>query len=95
MPGAGGRLSQLEIDRGLPATDWSGTGAAGDKGGLPSQRLFDFDAPTKEQRLSPVAALMRPGSLLFLGSVESTLDLCDRFTEVRPGKATIFERTGQ
>jgi chemotaxis protein methyltransferase CheR len=54
--------------------------------------LIYFDVPTKKQILSRLAALMRPGGLLFLGSVESTLNLCDRFTELRMGKAVCYQR---
>jgi chemotaxis protein methyltransferase CheR len=120
-----GRFSQLEINRGLPASylvryfqrdgvDWRVkdeirslvdfriVNLIGAWPALPEMDvvflrnvLIYFDVPTKKQILARVAALMRPGALLFLGSVESTLNLCDRFTEVRLGKATCYERTGQ
>lgn len=53
--------------------------------------LIYFDVATKKQILTRLAAVMRPGALLFLGSVESTLNLSDRFTEQRLGKAVCYE----
>lgn len=54
--------------------------------------LIYFDVPTKRQILSRLAAQMRPGAFLFLGAVETTLNLSDRFKETRLGKATAFVR---
>jgi chemotaxis protein methyltransferase CheR len=120
-----GRFSQLEVNRGLPATHlvrfFQREGAEwrvkdeirnlvefrilnliGAWPALPEMDvvflrnvLIYFDVPTKKQILARLAAVMRPGALLFLGSVESTLNLCDRYTELRLGKATCYERTGQ
>jgi chemotaxis protein methyltransferase CheR len=117
-----GRFSQLEVNRGLPAThlvrffDREGTdwrvkqeirsivdfrilNLIGAWPSLPEMDvvflrnvLIYFDVPTKKQILARVASLMRPKGLLFLGSVESTLNLSDRFAEVRFGKATCYER---
>jgi chemotaxis protein methyltransferase CheR len=119
-----GRFTQLEINRGLPATylvryfqrdgvDWRIKDEIRNQvdfrilnliGAWPALPEMDviflrnvliyFDVPTKKQILGRLAALMRPGGLLFLGSVESTLNLCDRFTELRLGKATCYERVG-
>jgi chemotaxis protein methyltransferase CheR len=57
--------------------------------------LIYFDVPTKKQILSRLAALMRPGGLLFLGSVESTLNLCDRFTELRRARRSATSGRGR
>jgi len=55
--------------------------------------LIYFDVTTKRQILSRLAAQMRPGAYLFLGAVETTLNLSDRFKETRLGKATAYIRT--
>ena len=50
--------------------------------------LIYFDVPTKRLIVDRVARVMRKGGYLFLGGVESTLNLTDRFTEVQLGKTT-------
>lgn len=49
--------------------------------------LIYFDDATKRQILAKVHGLMRPGSYLFLGSSETTLNLDTRFEQVK------FDRT--
>jgi chemotaxis protein methyltransferase CheR len=50
--------------------------------------LIYFDVPTKRMIVERVARAMRKGGYLFLGGVESTLNLSARFTEVHLGKTT-------
>jgi len=52
--------------------------------------LIYFDVATKRQILGRLAAQMRPGAYLFLGAVETTLNLSDRFKETRLGKTTAY-----
>jgi len=54
--------------------------------------LIYFDVETKKKILNRVAATMRDGGVLFLGGVESTLNLSDRFAEVQLGRSTCFRR---
>jgi chemotaxis protein methyltransferase CheR len=54
--------------------------------------LIYFDVPTKRRILERLASVMRPRAILFLGAVESTLNLCDRFLPITLGKAMAFER---
>jgi len=54
--------------------------------------LIYFEVETKKKILGRIAGTMRPGGLLFLGGVESTLNLSDRFAEVQLGRSTCFRR---
>jgi chemotaxis protein methyltransferase CheR len=53
--------------------------------------LIYFDVPTKRLIIDRIARTMRKGGYLFLGGVESTLNLTDRFTEVHVGKTTCHQ----
>jgi len=50
--------------------------------------LIYFDVPTKRLIVDRIARVLRKGGYLFLGGVESTLNLTDRFAEVHLGKTT-------
>jgi len=55
--------------------------------------LIYFDVETKQKILARVAAAMRPGGILLLGGVESTLNLCNKFAEVQLGRSACFRRS--
>lgn len=53
--------------------------------------LIYFDVPTKRLIIDRIARTLRPGGYLFLGGVESTLNLTDRFVETHLGKTTCHQ----
>ena len=55
--------------------------------------LIYFDVPTKRRIFEKLCQTLRIGGYLFLGSVESTLNLTDKFREVSVGKGIIYQRT--
>ncbi|HET6279686.1 MAG TPA: protein-glutamate O-methyltransferase CheR, partial [Polyangia bacterium] len=55
--------------------------------------LIYFDVPTKRRIFEKVCQALRVGGYLFLGSVESTLNLSDSFKEVASGKSILYQRT--
>ena len=55
--------------------------------------LIYFDVPTKRRIFEKLCQTLRIGGYLFLGSVESTLNLTDKFKEVSLGKGIIYQRT--
>lgn len=52
--------------------------------------LIYFDVDAKRRILDKLASVMRPGGLLFLGGVETTLNLSTRFAEVRLERCTCY-----
>ena len=52
--------------------------------------LIYFDVPTKRQILARIADVLRPGGVLFLGSVETTLNLSSRFAETYLDKVLCY-----
>ena len=52
--------------------------------------LIYFDVPTKRLIIDRVSRVLRKGGYLFLGGVESTLNLTDRFAEAHLGKTTCY-----
>jgi chemotaxis protein methyltransferase CheR len=52
--------------------------------------LIYFDLETKRAILDRVASTMRRGGLLFLGGVETTLNLCGRFREEAFDKSVAY-----
>lgn len=54
--------------------------------------LIYFDIPTKRMILDRMAGCMRLGGLLFLGGVETTLNLSTRFAEQPMDKTVAFRR---
>jgi len=55
--------------------------------------LIYFDVPTKRRIFEKLCQTLRVGGYLFLGSVESTLNLTDNFKEVSSGKSILYQRT--
>ncbi len=51
--------------------------------------LIYFDIPTRRRILERIAQTMRLGAFLFLGGVESTLNMTERFDEVHFGKTVV------
>jgi chemotaxis methyl-accepting protein methylase len=49
--------------------------------------------PTKRRIFEKLCRSLRIGGYLFLGSVESTLNLTDNFKEVSSGKSILYQRT--
>ena len=54
--------------------------------------LIYFDVPTKRRIFEKLAQVVRPGGFLFLGSVETTLNLTSSFQQVAFGKSTCYQR---
>jgi len=54
--------------------------------------LIYFDVPTKKKIFERLSAVLRPGGFLFLGGVETTLNLSSNFQQVQYGKATCYQR---
>jgi chemotaxis protein methyltransferase CheR len=54
--------------------------------------LIYFDVPTKRRVFEKLCRTLRIGGYLFLGSVESTLNLTDNFREVILGKSVFYQR---
>jgi chemotaxis protein methyltransferase CheR len=54
--------------------------------------LIYFDVPTKKRIFEKLAQVVRPGGFLFLGSVETTLNLTSSFQQVPFGKSTCYQR---
>lgn len=54
--------------------------------------LIYFDVPTKKKIFERLSAILRPGGFLFLGGVETTLNLSSNFQQVQYGKATCYQR---
>jgi chemotaxis protein methyltransferase CheR len=54
--------------------------------------LIYFDVPTKRRIFEKLCRTLRIGGYLFLGSVESTLNLTDSFREVAIGKSIFYQR---
>lgn len=54
--------------------------------------LIYFDVATKKAIIERIARVVRPGGYLFLGGVESAINLSTRFTETKLGKTTCFQR---
>jgi chemotaxis protein methyltransferase CheR len=54
--------------------------------------LIYFDVPTKMAILEKLARVIRPGGFLFLGSVETTTNLSDQFTQLFLGSTTVYQR---
>ena len=52
--------------------------------------LIYFDIETKRRILEKVATVLRPGGLLFLGGVETTIKISARFAELRLEKSTCY-----
>ena len=54
--------------------------------------LIYFDVPTKKKIFAQLSAVLRSGGFLFLGGVETTLNLSSNFQQVQFGKATCYQR---
>lgn len=52
--------------------------------------LIYFDIPTKQRILARVRGIMHPGSYLFLGGAETTLNLDTQFERVQIGRAPAY-----
>jgi len=52
--------------------------------------LIYFDIEVKRRILEKFATVIRPGGILFLGGVETTLNLSSRFAELRLDKCTCY-----
>jgi chemotaxis protein methyltransferase CheR len=57
--------------------------------------LIYFDVPTKKAVFERLARVVRPGGFLFLGGVETTLNLSTDFTQVSFGNTTVFQRNSR
>lgn len=54
--------------------------------------LIYFDLATKRRVLERVADVMAPQGILFLGGVETTLNVTDRFEPITVGKSVCYQR---
>lgn len=54
--------------------------------------LIYFDVPTKKAIFDKLSRVMRPGAYLFLGGVETTLNLSNDFKQVLFGSTTVYQR---
>jgi chemotaxis protein methyltransferase CheR len=54
--------------------------------------LIYFDVPTKKAIFDKLSRVMRPGAFLFLGGVETTLNLSNDFKQVLYGSTTVYQR---
>jgi chemotaxis protein methyltransferase CheR len=54
--------------------------------------LIYFDVPTKKAIFDKLSRVMRPGGYLFLGGVETTLNLSNDFKQVLFGSTTVYQR---
>lgn len=54
--------------------------------------LIYFDVPTKKAIFDKLSRIMRPGAFLFLGGVETTLNLSNDFKQVFFGSTTVYQR---
>jgi chemotaxis protein methyltransferase CheR len=54
--------------------------------------LIYFDVPTKKAIFDKLSRVMRPGAFLFLGGVETTLNLSSDFKQVFFGSTTVYQR---
>jgi chemotaxis protein methyltransferase CheR len=54
--------------------------------------LIYFDVPTKKAIFEKLSRVLRPGGFLFLGGVETTLNLSDDFKQVFFGNTTVYQR---
>ena len=57
--------------------------------------LIYFDVPTKKTIFEKLARAVRPGGFLFLGGVETTLNLSNDFKQVAFGKTTVYQRNAR
>ena len=54
--------------------------------------LIYFDVPTKKRIFEKLSQVIRPGGYLFLGGVETTLNLTSNFQQVQFGKSACYQR---
>jgi chemotaxis protein methyltransferase CheR len=56
--------------------------------------LIYFDVATRREILRRVRRILKPGGYLILGAAETTLNLDEKFTRVRIGRAVLYQVAG-